>query len=55
MVFLGGTPAALIGVRTILAGWLRWREPTHYLIHNLLTYALFPLLGGIVFHFGITR
>ena len=26
MVFLGGTPAALIGVLTILVGWLRWRD-----------------------------
>ena len=26
MVFLGGTPAALIGVVTILAGWIRWRD-----------------------------
>ena len=26
MVFLGGTPAALIGVISIIAGWLRFRE-----------------------------
>jgi putative nucleotidyltransferase with HDIG domain len=49
MVFLGGTPAALIGVATILVGWLRWRDEAHYLLNNLLTYALFPLVGGIVF------
>jgi putative nucleotidyltransferase with HDIG domain len=53
MVFLGGTPAALIGVATILTGWLRWRDERHYLLNNLLTYALFPLLGGLVFHEGI--
>ena len=35
MVFLGGTPAALIGVATILAGWLRWRDEWHYLLNNL--------------------
>ena len=29
MVFLGGTPAALIGVLTILVGWLRWRDAWH--------------------------
>src|SRR5690348_6810157 len=29
MVFLGGVPAALIGVLTILVGWLRWRDPPH--------------------------
>jgi putative nucleotidyltransferase with HDIG domain len=50
MVFLGGTPAALIGVLTIGFGWLRWREETHYFVNNLLTYAAFPLIGGLVFH-----
>ncbi len=50
MVFLGGTPAALIGVVTILAGWIRWRDEWHYLLNNVLTYALFPLIGGILFH-----
>ena len=50
MVFLGGAPAALIGVLTIGFGWLRWREETHYFINNLLTYAAFPLIGGLVFH-----
>ncbi|MGN6202422.1 MAG: HD-GYP domain-containing protein [Solirubrobacterales bacterium] len=50
MVFLGGTPAAVIGVLTILAGWLRWRDAGHYLLNNVLTYATFPLVSGIVFH-----
>jgi putative nucleotidyltransferase with HDIG domain len=50
MVFLGGAPAALIGVITILAGWARWRDEAHYLLNNLLTYAVFPLAGGIAFH-----
>ncbi|HEX6603159.1 MAG TPA: HD-GYP domain-containing protein [Solirubrobacterales bacterium] len=53
MVFLGGTPAALIGVATILTGWLRWRDEWHYLLDNVLTYALFPLIGGLVFHEGV--
>ena len=53
MVFLGGTPAAMIGVATILAGWLRWRDEWHYLLNNVLTYALFPLVGGIAFHEGV--
>lgn len=53
MVFLGGTPAALIGVVTILAGWIRWRDDWHYLLNNLLTYALFPLVGGIAFQEGV--
>lgn len=49
MVFLGGPPAALIGVVTILVGWLRWRDDGHFLLNNLLTYALFPLIGGVTF------
>jgi putative nucleotidyltransferase with HDIG domain len=49
MVFLGGTPAALIGVATIGVGWFRWRDEAHYLLNNMLTYAVFPLAGGIAF------
>jgi putative nucleotidyltransferase with HDIG domain len=50
MVLLGGTPAALLGVATMFAGWLRWREDWGYLMNNVLTFALFPLIGGIAFH-----
>jgi len=50
MIFLGGTPAAVIGVLSILAGWLRWRDAGHYLLNNVLTYATFPLISGIAFH-----
>jgi putative nucleotidyltransferase with HDIG domain len=54
MVFLGGTPAALIGVTAMLVGWIvRWRDEFHYLLNNLLTYAVFPLAGGIAFHEGV--
>jgi putative nucleotidyltransferase with HDIG domain len=55
MVFLGGTPAAVIGVVTILAGWLRWRDEGHFLLNNLLTYATFPLVTGIAFHAAVTN
>jgi putative nucleotidyltransferase with HDIG domain len=55
MVFLGGTPAAVIGVLTILAGWLRWRDAGHYLLNNLLTYATFPLVSGLAFHEVVER
>ena len=44
MVFLGGAPAAVIGVLTILAGWLRWHDDGHYLLNNVVTYATFPLI-----------
>jgi putative nucleotidyltransferase with HDIG domain len=50
MVFLGGAPAAVIGVLTILTGWLRWRDEWHFLLNNVLTYATFPLVTGIAFH-----
>jgi putative nucleotidyltransferase with HDIG domain len=49
MVFLGGPPAALIGVLTIAVGWLRWRDKPHDLLNNLVTYATFPLVGGLAF------
>jgi putative nucleotidyltransferase with HDIG domain len=50
-VLLGGPPAALIGVVTILVGWLRWREAGHYLRQNLVAYAVFPLVCGLGFHY----
>ncbi|HEU5142942.1 MAG TPA: HD-GYP domain-containing protein [Solirubrobacterales bacterium] len=49
MVFLGGTPAAIIGVASILVGWVRWRDEPHDLLNNLVTYATFPLVGGWAF------
>jgi putative nucleotidyltransferase with HDIG domain len=49
MVFLGGPPAALIGVATIAAGWLRWRDAAHDFLINLVTYSWFPLVGGLGF------
>jgi putative nucleotidyltransferase with HDIG domain len=55
MVFLGGTPAAVIGVLTIAAGWLRWRDNGHDLLVNVLTYSTFPLVAGLAFHEAIVR
>jgi putative nucleotidyltransferase with HDIG domain len=55
MVLLGGTPAAIIGVASILAGWVRSHEERHYLLNNILTYATFPLVGGIIFQQLVTR
>src|SRR3954452_15116628 len=51
MVLLGGSPAALVGVVMILAGWAKWRERGHYLLANLATFSLFPLVGGLFFVF----
>jgi putative nucleotidyltransferase with HDIG domain len=50
MVFLGGTPAALIGIFTILAGWIRWRSRWYALLNNVFDYTVFPLVGGVAFH-----
>jgi diguanylate cyclase (GGDEF)-like protein len=52
-VLLGGAPAALVGVLTIGVGWFRWREDGHSLRNNLVTYAWFPLIGGLFFHFVV--
>jgi putative nucleotidyltransferase with HDIG domain len=50
MVLLGGTPAAAIGLVSILAGWLRFREGMHDLLVNSLTYITFPLVVGVGFN-----
>jgi putative nucleotidyltransferase with HDIG domain len=48
-VFLGSTPAAVIGVITIGVGWLTQRYRRTDLLINLVTYAWFPLLAGFTF------
>jgi putative nucleotidyltransferase with HDIG domain len=50
MVLLGGAPAVVVGVVTIVAGWLKWQERPHYLLANLATFTVFPLVGGLFFH-----
>jgi putative nucleotidyltransferase with HDIG domain len=49
IVFLGPTPAAVIGVVTIAAGWIRFRYAATILLINIVTFAWFPLLAGIPF------
>lgn len=53
-VLLGGPAAALVGTVTIVAGWLRWRSALTRLLHNLVMYAWFPLLSGLLFHWVYT-
>jgi putative nucleotidyltransferase with HDIG domain len=50
IVFLGGSPAALMGAITILIGWLRFRESYPRLIINLLTFTSMPLIVGVGLH-----
>ncbi len=49
IVLLGGAPGAVVGVATILGGWLRWREAPVTLLSNVVAYAWFPLLAGLGF------
>lgn len=55
MVFLGGTPAAVIGVCTIAVGLMNGQaKAPHYVLNNLLTFTAFPLLSGLAFHWATT-
>ncbi|MBS1894724.1 MAG: hypothetical protein JST59_25770, partial [Actinobacteria bacterium] len=54
MVFLGGSPAAVMGLVTAFLGYLRWREPLSSFVQNLLNYSLFSLAGGLAFHAMVT-
>jgi len=49
-VLLGGGAAALVGVTTIAVGWLRSKEAPHHFRNNLVMFAWFPLISGILFH-----
>jgi putative nucleotidyltransferase with HDIG domain len=53
-VFAGPTPAASLGVITILAAWVRSPRAPHYLLNNFLTYTWFPLLSGLAFHAAVS-
>jgi putative nucleotidyltransferase with HDIG domain len=45
---LGPTPAVLLGVAASLADALRSRPRGTYLLNNVVTYATFPLVGGLI-------
>jgi putative nucleotidyltransferase with HDIG domain len=49
-VFLGGPPAALLGVLSIVGSWVKERYDWRGLLMNLVAYAWFPLIAGVVFH-----
>jgi diguanylate cyclase (GGDEF)-like protein len=48
-ILLGGGPAAVVGVLTILVGWLHSREPIRQFLNNLVCFAWFPLVTGLAF------
>jgi putative nucleotidyltransferase with HDIG domain len=53
MILLGGAPAATIGAATMLIGWVRWRDKPADLLNNVVTYAWFPLAGGLLFSWAV--
>ena len=48
MAVLGPAPAAAIGFLAALCDAIRSRTRGSYLLSNLVTYATFPLVGGLV-------
>ncbi len=55
MVLLGGPPAAVIGVVAVAVGLIgSERIAPHYILNNLLTFATFPLVSGLAFHWVTT-
>ena len=52
-VLLGGGPGAIIGMISIAIGWLWTREPGYYFRNNLVTYAWYPLIGGLWFQAAV--
>ncbi|HYC81249.1 MAG TPA: HD-GYP domain-containing protein [Solirubrobacterales bacterium] len=53
MALLGGPPALVIGLVVISIDWLIKRHPLHLFLNNLVTYAVFPLVGGLAFHAAV--
>jgi diguanylate cyclase len=51
-VLLGGAQAVIVGLTTISIGWFRWREEPQHFRQNLVTFAWFPLLSGLLFHWA---
>ena len=53
IVLLGAVPAALIAVITTLTSWASQRYPANDLLINVVVYATFPLVSGILFEQGV--
>jgi len=49
MTLLGPTPAAVLGVTTILVNAVKLRAPLRATLANVSTFAFFPLVGGLMF------
>src|SRR5207247_8318163 len=55
IVLLGETAAAIVSVLSILIGWLRPRYAGRILLVNVVNYAWFPLISGLVFKGLVAR
>ena len=55
IVLLGETAGAVVSVFSILIGWLRPRYPGRILLVNVVNYAWFPLLSGLLFNALVAR
>jgi putative nucleotidyltransferase with HDIG domain len=53
MAFLGPAPAVAIALLTIGVDTLRARPPLEYVLNNAATYAIFPLIGGLLARLAI--
>ncbi len=49
-VLLGGGPASLVGVITIVCVMVRMRPAARYVRNNIVVFAWFPLVAGLFFH-----
>jgi putative nucleotidyltransferase with HDIG domain len=49
MALAGPAPAVAVGVAAVVLDAIRTRPPRWHLVTDLLTYATFPLLGGVAF------
>lgn len=55
MVLLGGDGALIVAVATASIGWLRWREAGHYFRNNLISYATYAFVTGMLFQFVVAE
>ena len=55
IVLLGPGPAAILGVVTMFVSWWRTRAAPHLVLNNLVAFAWFPLIAGLVLPLGHPR
>ncbi len=53
IVLLGPGPASVLGAITVASAWLRTRPALHLVLNNVLNFAWYPLLSGLLFRASI--